>query len=276
LITDNGKLWIKEFLPGGGADLASTLVVGVGSAAETPTDSMLQFETARVDIDVISYDNVTGLLIFKGTLEPEMVGSIYEIGLFTQPTNAVAAGYGSRILTDFDQSDEAWSGAIWDTVNARIGADGIKHAPAASSTQSSSLGVQLDLSGYSGADTISLAFHNTNTNVASATVRLKTDASNYYYFSATSPAAGYNIASFQKSAALQTGSPNWSTINTIEIVTVSNSGGSSIVLWDGIRIEDADSINPEYLMLARKVAPAPIAKVAGIAKEIEYGIPISV
>src|SRR6478735_1658571 len=109
MITNDGKLWVKQFLPGGSRNLASTLVVGVGSTAESATDTRLSFEIARVPVDLIDYDYVNNLLVFKGTLPTAISGKIYEIGLFTQPVNTVAGGYGSRTLTDFNSDTETWS-----------------------------------------------------------------------------------------------------------------------------------------------------------------------
>ena len=275
MITNDGKLRIRQWLPGGGTNLASTIVVGVGSTAESANDTRLVFEVARIPINLISYDNVDNLLIFKGALDAAMVGKIYEIGLYTQPVNTVAGGYGSRLLTSFDQINETWTNATWDATYARIGADALKQAPTASTTATSVLNTSLDLSGYSGADLFLLAFNCENGNAASVVFRFKTDASNYYTFTTSNPASGYNIVSFTKAVGVVTGSPSWSDITSIEVATTAKAAGTAPVEFDGLRVEDVDSINPEYVMLARDVPASPITKVSGLIHEIEYGVSVT-
>lgn len=275
MITNDGKLRIRRWLPGGGSNIASTIVVGVGSTAEAAGDTRLVFEVARVPVDIISYDNVNNLLIFKGALDAAMVGKIYEIGLYTQPVNTVAGGYGSRLLTSFDQATETWTNATWDTTNVRIGTDSLKQAPTASTTVTSVLNTSLDLSGYSGADLFLLAYNVENANVSSIALRFKTDSSNYYTFTISNPSSGYAVSSFAKSTATVTGTPNWSNITSVEVATTAKAAGTAPVEFDGLRVEDIDSINPEYVMVAREVPASPITKVSGLVHEIEYGVPVT-
>lgn len=276
MITSEGKTWIKRALTGNGIALGDSIGVGIGNAAEALSDTALQYEIDRFSIELITYDHATDQIVFKGTMRSEMAATIYEVGIWTQPANFVANGYGSMALTTFDEDAEAWSNATWSATGARIGTNGLSHTPAASGTVTSSLlGLTLNLGGYSSADKFLVAFNSGNANTSSVIVRLKTDDANYFQFTSSNPASGYTIASFTKGSAAITGNPSWENITKIDVVTSAKAGGAAAVTLDGIRVEDVDSINPEYVMLAREVLVTPIVKVAGETRDFEYAISIT-
>src|SRR6478735_2392241 len=113
--------------------------------------------------------------------------------------------------------------------------------------------LNLDFSGNSSSDKFNFAFNCDNSNTASVEFVFSTDVSNYYKFTITNPASGYNIVQIAKGAATVVGAPNWGDINIITVNTVAKSAGLASVSYDGIRIEDIDTINPEYGLIARFV-----------------------
>ena len=276
MITTLGKTFIKKYLAGQAGTLVGSISVGIGATAATAGDTTMQFEFARVPVDVTDFDFVNNQLVFKGTLDETYEGVIYEVGLWTADTNPALGSQESHLLTSFDSTSESWDTATFDAT-ARIGADSLKHTPAASATSANVLSsINLDLVDYSSLDTFVLAYNVQNANTANIKIRLRTDASNYYEFTITSPTSGYKFSSFTKGSATVVGTPDWADINQIEVRTTATSGGAASVLFDGLRIEDIDSVAPEYGLIARFVPASPVTKSEGFVQDIEYALPVTI
>lgn len=277
MITSQGRAFIKRYLAGQSGTLVGAMSVGIGNAAPTLNDQRMQFEFARVPVAVTDYDFANDLLIFKSTLEEEVEGTIYEIALWTDEINSASGNQESRLLTSFDSESEEWDIETFDTANTRIGIDSLKHTPAASGTSASLLtGITLDLGDFTSLDTFVLAYYVGNGNTGSIKVRLRTDSANYYEFTVNTPTSGYKFTSFQKGTATVVGTPDWSDISEIEVRTTAGAGGSASVQYDGLRIEDVDSVAPEYGLIARHVLASPIVKTEGTVQDFEYALPVSI
>jgi hypothetical protein len=277
VITANGRRFIKRYLAGQSGTLVGAIGVGIGSTAPTLNDSRMEFEFARIPVAVTDYDFAADQLVFKGTLNEEVDGTIYEVGLWTSEVNSAAGNQESRIITTFDSETEEWDIETFDTANTRIGVDSLKHTPAANATSASVLtGITLDLGDFTSLDTFVVAFYVANASTANCKVRFRTDASNYYEFTINAPTAGYKFASFTKGSASVVGTPNWSDINEVEVRTTAKSAGSASVQYDGIRLEDVDSVAPEYGLIARTVLSVPENKQEGIVRDIEYVLPVNI
>lgn len=276
MILDSGKTHIKKYLAGQVGVISDTMAFGVMETTETSADTRLAFEVARAEVSVVSYDFVNDRLVFKGRLPLEFSGIIHEVGLWSQEINTAAAEYNSKLLLSFDSDSELWSFPVWNTTNARIGTDALRHAPAASGTATSDLtGVDFDLSGNSAADVFTLAYNVGNANTANIKVRFMTDASNYYEFTISTPTSGYKVTSVSKGSVAVTGTPTWDNITSVRVSTTATAGGAAQVDFDGLRIEDTDTNNPDYLLVARKVLAAPYTKVEGEEADMEFSIPVT-
>jgi len=278
MLTVQGKTHIKRFMAGQVSDIAKSIAIGLGGKAEDTNDTSLQFEVGRADIILKSYDFVNNKLIFKASIPQEFAGNIYEVGLWSQTTNSAAGEYTSRLLTSFDSNSETWSAGTFASTNTRIGEDSLRIAPATSATVTSTLTDMFsDFAGNSGADSFVVAFYNNNANVSAIRVRFKTDGANYFTFTLSSPTTtGYRIVSIAKSTAVATGTPSWTNITAFEVEVVATGGGAAQVDFDGIRIEDLDTINPEYVMVARELLPSPLTKVEGRVQDVEFSLPITI
>lgn len=281
MITTEGKLHIKRYLAGWVPRIASSISFGVGGKPEEVGDTALQFETDRADIHLVSYDFVNNKLVFKATVPESYAGTIYEIGLYSHRKNNNTE-YGSRILIDFDSVTERWyilgTGAepTYTATNARVGTTTLELGAAASATTTARLeGIFLDMTGYSAADKFALAYQVVG-NVSSLRFRLMTDATNYYEFDLGAPAAGYRVDSVTKGSATVTGTPAWEQINMAEVVLTATGGGTSTVRLDGLRIEDVDTPNPDYVMVSRELLATPYVKEAGRSQSIEFALDVSV
>jgi hypothetical protein len=261
--------------------IASSIAYGIGDKAEVSSDKKLQFEIGRADITITGYDFVTNKLIFKAPLPDDYDGKIHEVGLFSMEKNALAGNGDSRLISTFDSSTEEWInvatglGATFDGSNTRVGDDSLRLSAAASGTSSAILdGIGLDLSENTSADRFTIAA-NVSANVSSLKLDLMTETTDYYTLT-FAPTAGYRFMSAPMSAAVATGSPSWDSINMIQLRLVATAGGTATVDLDGLRLEDTDTPNPEYIMVGRELLVAPFTKEAGRSQAIEFAIDVSV
>ncbi len=277
MITAAGKTFIKRYLAGQAGTMVGAMSVGIGDTAATLNDTRMQFEFARVPVAVIDYDFVNDQLIFKGTLDEEIEGKIYEVGIWTAEVNSAAGNQESKLLTSFDSATEDWGVETFASTNTRIGVDSMRHTPVLSTTSSNILtGITLDLIDYSSLDTFVLAYYVANSFTANIKVRIRTDSSNYYEFTVTSPTTGYKFSTFTKGSATVVGAPSWANINEIEIRTTATAGGTASVDYDGLRIEDVDSVAPEYGLVAHYIPSVPVVKLEGIVQDFEYALPVTI
>lgn len=283
MITNDGKLHIKRYLAGMVPSIAQSIAFGVGDRAEAVGDTSLHFEVGRTEISVVSFDFDTNRIIFKAPVPDGFDGTVNEVALFSTTANSVAGQYGSRLLATFDTETEYWvdvtAGTVeaYSTTGSRIGVNSLNHSPAASGTKSSRLSqIFMDLSGYSQSDKFIFAYNVGNDNTTTLSFKFHTDASNYYEFNLGAQTAGYKITERAKSTATVTGNPSWADINELRVTTISGAGGASSIDFDGIRVEDVDTINPDYVMVAREVLATPYVKENGKAQDIEFSLPVTV
>lgn len=276
MITNRGKLFFKNFLASQTGQMVGAASFGIGGTAAATTDERLQFEFARQAVEIVAYDAVANTLVFKGTLPQEVAGTIYEVGLWTSEANILAISDQPRTITTFDSETEEWTNETT-SLTARIGADSLRHTPAVSSAVTSNLsGLTLDFNDNPSTDSFTLAYNVGNANTSAIRIRFYTDSSNYYDMNITSPSAGYKFTSVTKSALTATGSPDWSDITAIDVTTISGAGGASDVLFDGLRIEDNDTTNLDYGLLARFIPAVPVVKPLGQVLDFEYTLAVSV
>lgn len=276
MITNRGKLFFKNFLASQTGQMVGAASFGIGSTAAAATDERLQFEFARQAVDVVAYDSVNNRLVFKGTIPQEVGGTIYEVGLWTSEANVMAVSDQPRIITTFDSETEEWTNETT-SLTARIGVDSLRHTPPASTSAGSTLaGLTLDFNDNPSTDSFILAYNVGNSNTAAIRVRFYTNSTNYYDMNISNPTAGYKFSSVTKGSLTATGSPDWADITSIDVTTVSNSGGASDVLFDGLRIEDNDTTNLDYGLVARFIPAVPVVKPVGQVLDFEYTLAVTV
>lgn len=276
MITVEGKQHIRRYMAGYVPALALAVAWGIGQNAENANDISLGLEVGRAKADFIDFDFDNDAIIYKAPIPEEFAGIISEIAIFSELDDSSSGSYASKIISTFDEDTEAWNNGTYTTANTRIGANSLNLAPAANGTLTASLSsLNLDFSGNSGADQFLLAFTNNNANASSVTLRFKTDASNYYTFTTATPATGWQVSAFNKSAATVTGTPNWGLITSVEVGVSSTSGGASSVDFEAIRLEDRDTTNQDFVMVARKVI-TPITKIGGQSADAEYSLDVTI
>lgn len=282
MLTLDGKTHLKRYLAGMVPAIAESMAFGIGDRPESEGDTALQFEVSRSNISLVSYDFETDRLIFKAPVPDGFDGQVFEVALFSTAVNSVSAGFGSRLLSTLDTQTEFWvdatDGSIeaYSTTGSRLGVNSLNHSPAAGGTKTSRLSeIFLNLSGYSQSDKFVFAYNVNNANTSALRFQFLTDASNYYEIALGTQTPGYKIIESPKSTATTTGTPDWSNITEIRVSTTSNANGASSVDFDAIRIEDIDTINPDYVMVSREVLVAPYTKENGKAQDIEFSLAVN-
>jgi len=278
LITTEGKRLILRYLAGQSPSLGAAIGLGVSGVAATSADTILGFEIDRVAVDLKNADYVNNVVLFKGTIEQDAAFSIYEAGLWSTATNDLSGEFDSRLMTTFDSDLEAWTNITLDSSVARTGPDAAKVSAGSSATTSPRLDVDMDLSGYSANDTFYLAFSKPNNNIASIKLIFE-DTSTGGSFSLTKTVSslptGYNILAFRKGDFVVSGTISWDSITRFGFdVTATATAG--YVILDGLRIEDLDTVNQNFVLVSHTVLSSPLVKSSTAPMDVEYALDFSV
>jgi hypothetical protein len=289
VITKFGKRFLTNFLAGNVSFTSKELALGIANGSEyavSDSNSRLGFEFYRVPVEFgttnIQSDGQGGFtysVIYKSTLPQTMVGKINEIGLY--PGNKQQSTlYSDKFISDFE-NNLIWSyadGSTPDIVqnnNVRIGSYLI-NLTVPSSSQSKVITANtnsLDISGYSVQDSLTLAYYQADSHLSSISARFYSSDTDYFQADfTTNSSIGNKIVQVSLANMLNnpTGSPDATAINKIGIVINSNSGGSSTIYLDGLRINDEDTFSPSYGIISRALISGGLDKVLGRTVDIEY------
>jgi len=134
--------------------------------------------------------------------------------------------------------------------------------------------VNIDLSGYSVNDSLTLAYKKKDNNVTKIRVKLYSSDTQYYYadFTPTS-GTGDKIQSISMSSVfsnISATAPDPTNITKIGIEVTASSGGATTVYFDGLRINDEDTFDPSYGLISRSLLSTPLQKPSGRPVDIEY------
>jgi hypothetical protein len=281
-VTTAGKRLIQRYLAGQSANLGDAIGIGtMGSPSSAVGDVRLNFEITRVPVALKSADFTNNVIVFKGTLPQDDVYAIFEMGLWSQYSNALAAGFESRLLTTFNTVIEPWTNVTLDTTNVRSSIDSAKVTVGVSATvQTRNSNVLMDLSGFSGNDFFALSFYKPDNNMNSIKFVFEdlTGGGNYSS-SAISISAlpiGFNTITATKGSLTQTGTVSWANITRYGFDIAANASGSNVSL-DAFRIEDTDTINQDYALVSHTTNATVLATKTAVAPmDIEYSLGVTV
>jgi hypothetical protein len=131
----------------------------------------------------------------------------------------------------------------------------------------------LDLSGYSVNDSLTLAYKKADNNTSKIRVKFYSSSSAYYYADFTPSGSNEDkVQSVSMSNLFSNivGSPDLTNITSIGIEVTAGSGGNTVVYFDGLRVNDEDTFDPQYGLIARHVLTTPLQKPSGRPVDIEY------
>jgi hypothetical protein len=286
LITTSGKRLIASYVAGAAPSWAGAIAVGTTTTAATASDKHLGFEITRAEIKARSVNFGGGTagahrIILKGTLDAAVAGQINELGIYSQ-YNISNVGVTETVLIGAGDSGENWTYhngttfvATIDTPNTtdnKLGLDGITMTSTGVAKRYRLPNLQLDLSQYGNTDNFLFATKVISGTLTGMQVKFNTDDSNYYSYTFPTMSAfattSYAAVTFSKSLWTATGTPNWNNITSVEFIVTSTTSVNLMI--DGIRVQDEDSVDPDYALVSHSILGSSITKSGGSPMEIEY------
>ena len=288
LITKFGKRFLTNFIAGGIEDASKDMAFGVDSTTATVNDTRLGFEFYRVPVLLTSTDiqtsgsTTTYSVVYKTTIPQEISGVISEVGLYPSTRKSIN-NFDSKFITDFsdplDWTDNNDLNPESETTGARIGDTVLLMSSNSTSANEYTASISLDISGYSNADSIRLAYFKNEADLQSLTLKMYSSDTDYYSTVIT-PASGtgYRITNdilLSTFFSGPTGSPDKSQINKIGIVVTPTSGNATSVRLDSLRINDEDTFDPTFGLISRSVLGTALTKFNGRQVDVEYKLDLS-
>ncbi len=294
MITKFGKRFLVDFIAGNSNFNSKDLAIGIATESqmsESDTNTRLGFEIYRMPVNLssinIESDGAGGFnyyTIFKTTIPQDISGVITEIGLYPGIRRSINF-YDSKFITAFE-NNILWEDSNGDspglesnssdgtTFVSKIGENMIRFNVNQSTSKEYKNTISLlDLSGYSVSDSLTLAYKKADNNTSKIRVKFYSSSSAYYYADFTP--SGLNedkIQSVSMSDVFNNivGSPDLTNITSIGVEVTAGAGGNTVVYFDGLRVNDEDTFDPQYGLIARHVLTTPLKKPSGRPVDIEY------
>lgn len=297
IITKFGKRFLTQYLAGVGAGQSKDIAIGIGTSAASVNNTQLDFEFYRIRAAIessdIQTDAATGVssyaVVYKATLPVDVAGYINEVGLFPSISFGYT-DYQSQIISTFENPlfwlDEVSLPAesAVDPVPL-IGANWMSVTSEAGAIKEYSYTTDIDLTGYSANDSLTLAYRQTDANLDYVFIRMYSSDTDYYEVRFQGDTVGdklpkidlrypYNNIDVDDTTGYNVGTPT-KDIQKVSIGVKANTGTDSVVLFDGLRINDEDSFRTDYGMISRSVLTDPQIKELGKEMDIEYRLGIN-
>jgi len=288
-LTANGIEMINKYLANAAADWAGTIAVGALYSVSASTDTALSYEISRSPVTLKAYSassstSASNQIILKATLDPLLIGQIYEIGVF--PQNQVnASEVDNFYFTEFDEvygtsasSDWAVGSSVATATrvalsgSSRFGSYNISVPTASVATRS---GFNTDISDFTTNDFAQILYYvgASSTSPSLTLVFTDTDAVTW-----TTPvkllstaATGYYSASI---ALSNTPSTNFN--YAVDRVTASFTGGNGSILLDSLKLMTGALKGSEEKLVSRTSSSAALVTTKyGQPLEIEYYLTVT-
>jgi len=294
MITKFGKRFLIDFIAGNSNFDSKDLAIGIATGTQLPeadTNTRLGFEIYRMQVSLssinIESDGSGGFnyySIFKTTIPQDISGVITEIGLYPGLRKSINF-YDSKFITAFE-NNILWADPNGDspalqsnstdgtTFVSKIGENMVRfNVTQSTSKEYKNTIALLDLSGYSVNDSLTLAYKKADNNTSKIRVKFYSSSSAYYYADFTPSGSNEDkVQSVSMSDLFSNivGSPDLTNITSIGIEVTAGSGGNTVVYFDGLRVNDEDTFDPQYGLIARHVLTSPLQKPSGRPVDIEY------
>lgn len=306
MITKFGKRFLTDYIAGNSTFKTKDIALGIGSTAATQNDTRLEFEFYRlpatlgsIDIQtndtaspILARDGVTSIpayssiyyAIYRTTIPQDISGVVTEIGLYPGERKSINS-YDSKFVTSFENnytwldslgnSPQLKANNTTDPFLSKIGEHMVQFdVNTSTSKEYTNSIINLDLSGYSVNDSLSIAYKKRDANVTKIRIKFYSSDTQYYYADFTPiSGTGDKIQSVSMSTVFGNTSvvaPDATSITKVGLEVTAGSGGATTVYFDGIRINDEDTFDPAYGLISRKVLSTPLEKPSGRPVDIEY------
>ena len=294
MITKFGKRFLIDFIAGNSNFTSKDLAIGIATGtqlSEADTNTRLGFEIYRMPVSLssinIESDGSGGFnyySIFKTTIPQDISGVVTEIGLYPGFRKSINF-YDSKFITAFE-NNTLWvdssgnspglesNSSDGTTFVSKIGENMVRFNVTQSTSKEYKNTISLlDLSGYSVNDSLTLSYKKADNNTSKIRIKFYSSSSAYYYADFTP--SGSNEDKLQ-SVSMSTvfnnivGSPDLTNITSIGVEVTAGSGGNTVIYFDGLRVNDEDTFDPQYGLIARHVLTTPLKKPSGRPVDIEY------
>jgi hypothetical protein len=282
MITKFGKRFLIDFIAGNRTFFDKVLAVGIAKNSEyelVDTNSRLGFEFYSVpvlfggiDIDtsVVPY---TYTAIYSTKLPTNLAGKINEIAIYPGRRSS-SNTYGNQFITTFESAFEWMPSPVLNQTDYRVGNSSLDlSSDGVSEKEYIATIPNFDMSGYSNFDTLSFSYKVNDSNLAEVKIRLYSSVVDYYEFNFVNHIVGWNIKDIQIADMISNGNPDPSLISKVGVMVVPVGSSTSITV-DGLRINDEDTFDPAYGMIARSNIDE-VEKVAGRELTIEYKLDLN-
>lgn len=294
MITKYGKRFLTNYIAGNVDFTNKDLALGIATSsnlAEADTNTRLGFEFYRIAVSLnsinIQSDGAGGFdyfAIYKATIPQDVSGVISEIGLY--PSNRTSSNvYDSKFITSFENNINWEDSSGYNpqlkmnttspVFKAKIGESMVQwDVNTSTSKEYKNFISNIDLSGYSVNDSLTIAYKKADTNVSNIRIKFYSSDTQYYYADFTPESGtGDKIQSISMSSVfsnISTTAPDPTNITKIGVEVTAGAGGPTTVYFDGLRINDEDTFDPDYGLIARSVLATPLEKPSGRPVDIEY------
>ena len=285
MITKFGKRFLANFVAGNSSFASKEMALGIatGSALEYPlsdTNSRLGFEFYRVPIrqggiDIDSTVSPTKYtVIYSATIPTNIAGKINEIGIYSGESYTRNL-YASKFISNFELPYKWSPEPELDQINSRVSDSSLTFTSDTTNPKEYTYLLEdLDVSGYNPLDTMCLSYKANDANLSSLKVRLYSSDSDYIQFTFTGHVVGDNIKSLPMSSGVSTGTFNPQSVIKLGVVVTPTTSATSVSM-DGLRINDEDTFDPEYGLIARSILDSTMIKVIGREAAIEFKLDLS-
>lgn len=280
MITKFGKRFLTDFIAGNSNFNEKEMAVGIANNIEyslSDSNSRLGFEFLKlpvkfggIDIDA-SVSPVKYTVIYSAVLPPNTAGRINELGIYPGARSSTNR-FDDKFITDFELPYDWSETPEIDQINYRVGNSSLIFKSSVQEYQTTLN--DFDLSGYSNFDSLSFSYKVNNSYLSNIKIRFYTTSNDYYQMTFSGHSLGWNIKEKNLSELETVGNPDKSNISTLGIIITPTTQEASVSM-DGLRINDEDTFDPTYGLIARSILTNEIEKVAGRELRIEYKLDLS-
>lgn len=282
MITKFGKRFLTEYIAGNKSFANKDMAIGISNSSEynlSDTNSRLGFEFFRLPVRFGGIDIDTSVtptkytVIYSATLPTNLAGKINEVGIYPRQRSSTNR-FDNKFITDFESIYDWSPEPDNDQNDYRVGNSSLKFTSNGTSAKEyTSVIEDLDISGYSNFDTLSFSYKVNNAFLSDVKVKLYSSDQDYYQFTFSGHSVGWNIKDISFSDMIQEGSPIKSRISKIGVV-VNPTTSQAEILVDGLRVNDEDTFDPSYGLIARSNI-SEVEKIQGRELLIEYKMDLS-
>jgi hypothetical protein len=283
MITKFGKRFLTNFVAGNSSFSSKEMAIGIATGTEyalSDTNSRLGFEFYRVPIRVGGIDIDSSVspikytVIYSATLPTNIAGKINEIGIYSGQSYSRNL-YESKFISNFELPYQWSPEPELDQTNFRVGDSSLTFTSnGAAPKEYTYILDSMDISGYNPLDTLSFSYKANDANLSSLKVRLYSSNTDYLEFTFTGHSVGNNIKNLNMSTGVSTGTFNPQSVVKLGIIVTPTTAQTSVSM-DGLRINDEDTFDPEYGLIARSILDSTMIKVIGREASIEFKLDLS-